>query len=153
MNEKMLNIIASCCVKDNDRILLVQENKNEVKGLWDLPGGKVKPTESIEQAAIREIMEETGYNIELDSLLLIQNYITLKGELLIIYFNAKLLNKEQKEYKKEEIKNVRWFTIDEIKKISKKEIRGRDGIDRILFNIEKKIQYPLEIFDIHNYLN
>ena len=149
----MLNIIASCCVKDNDRILLVQENKNEVKGLWDLPGGKVKPTESIEQAAIREIMEETGYNIELDSLLLIQNYITLKGELLIIYFNAKLLNKEQKEYKKEEIKNVRWFTIDEIKKISKKEIRGGDGIDRILFNIEKKIQYPLEIFDIHNYLN
>lgn len=149
----MLNIIASCCVKDNDRILLVQENKNEVKGLWDLPGGKVKPTESIEQAAIREIMEETGYNIELDSLLLIQNYITLKGELLIIYFNAKLLNKKQKEYKKEEIKNVRWFTIDEIKKISKKEIRGGDGIDRILFNIEKKIQYPLEIFDIHNYLN
>ena len=110
-------------------------------------------TESIEQAAIREIMEETGYNIELDSLLLIQNYITLKGELLIIYFNAKLLNKKQKEYKKEEIKNVRWFTIDEIKKISKKEIRGGDGIDRILFNIEKKIQYPLEIFDIHNYLN
>lgn len=153
MNKKMLNIIASCCVKDNDRILLVQENKNEVKGLWDLPGGKVKPTESIEQAAIREIMEETGYNIELDSLLLIQNYITLKGELLIIYFNAKLLNKKQKEYKKEEIKNVRWFTIDEIKKISKKEIRGGDGIDRILFNIEKKIQYPLEIFDIHNYLN
>ena len=149
MNEKMLNIIASCCVKDNYRILLVQENKNEVKGLWDLPGGKVKPTESIEQAAIREIMEETGYNIELDSLLLIQNYITLKGELLIIYFNAK----KQKEYKKEEIKNVRWFTIDEIKKISKKEIRGGDGIDRILFNIEKKIQYPLEIFDIHNYLN
>lgn len=153
MNKKMLNIIASCCVKDNDRILLVQENKNEVKGLWDLPGGKVKPTESIEQAAIREIMEETGYNIELDSLLLIQNYITLKGELLIIYFNAKLLNKKQKEYKKEEIKNVRWFTIDEIKKISKKEIRGGDGIDRILFNIEKKIEYPLEIFDIHNYLN
>lgn len=153
MNKKMLNIIASCCVKDNDRILLVQENKNEVKGLWDLPGGKVKPTESIEQAAIREIMEETGYNIELDSLLLIQNYITLKGELLIIYFNAKLLNKEQKEYKKEEIKNVKWFTIDEIKKISKKEIRGGDGIDRILFNIEKKIEYPLEIFDIHNYLN
>lgn len=40
-----------------------------------------------------------------------------------------------------------------LKKISKKEIRGGDGIDRILFNIEKKIQYPLEIFDIHNYLN
>ena len=32
-------------------------------------------------------------------------------------------------------------------------IDGYYGIDRILFNIEKKIQYPLEIFDIHNYLN
>ena len=153
MCERMLNIIVSCCVKNDNKILFVQENKKDVNGLWDLPGGKLKTTESIKQAAIREIMEETGYNIELDSLLLIQNYITLKGELLIIYFNAKLLNKKQKEYKKEEIKNVRWFTIDEIKKNSKKEIRGGDGIDRILFNIEKKIQYPLEIFDIHNYLN
>ena len=152
MNERMLNIIASCCVKDHDRILLVQENKNEVKGLWDLPGGKLKTTESIKQAAIREIMEETGYSIELKSILLMQNYITSKGEMLIIYFNAELLNKKQEKYREEEIKNVKWFTIEEIKNIPKSSIRGGDGIDKILYNIERKIEYPLEMLDVHNYL-
>ena len=152
MCERMLNIIVSCCVKNDNKILFVQENKKDVNGLWDLPGGKLKTTESIKQAAIREIMEETGYSIELKSILLMQNYITSKGEMLIIYFNAELLNEKQEKYIEEEIKNVKWFTIDEIKNIPKSSIRGGDGIDKILYNIEKKIEYPLEVLDIHNYL-
>ncbi len=153
MSERLLNIIVSCCIKKGDKILLVQENKKEVNGLWDLPGGKLKTTETVEQAAIREIKEETGYNIKLQSILILQNYVTKKGEMLIIYFNAELLSNKQKKYKKEEIKNTKWFTIDEIKNMPKSNIRGGDGIDKILYNIEQKIEYPLNILDIYNYLN
>ena len=151
--DKMINIIASSCVINNNKILMVQENKSDIQGLWDLPGGKVKINEDIKQAAIRETLEETGYNIDLDNILLIQNYITNRGVLLIIYFYATLSDSRQVEYRKSEISNVKWFTLEEIKNMSKKNIRGGDGIDKLLYNIENQIKYPLDILDIHNYIN
>lgn len=151
--DKMINIIASSCVIDNNKILMVQENKSDIQGLWDLPGGKVKINEDIKQAAIRETLEETGYNIDLDNILLIQNYITNRGVLLIIYFYATLSDSRQVEYRKSEISNVKWFTLEDIKNIPKKNIRGGDGIDKILYNIENQIKYPSDILDIHNYTN
>ena len=150
--DKMINIIASSCVVDKNKILMVQENKTEIKGLWNLPAGKIKIDEDIIQATKREIHEETGFNINIESILLIQNYVTYKGILLIIYFNATLSNLKQVEYRKNEISNVKWFTIEEIKNIPKNNIRGGDGFDKILYNIENHIKYPLDILDIHNYI-
>jgi ADP-ribose pyrophosphatase YjhB (NUDIX family) len=42
---------------DEDRILLVHHNKI---GLWLYPGGHVDPNESPAEAAVREVLEETG---------------------------------------------------------------------------------------------
>ncbi|MGH7196468.1 MAG: NUDIX hydrolase [Candidatus Saccharimonadales bacterium] len=35
------------------------------KPIWNLPGGGIEPSESPEQAAVREVMEETGFTIKL----------------------------------------------------------------------------------------
>ena len=151
--DKMINIIASSCILNNNKILMVQENKVDIKGLWDLPGGKVKTEEDIKQAVVRETLEETGYNIKLNSILLMQNYVTSKGVLLIIYFNAALQDLKQKEFRKDEISSVKWLSLEEIESIPKNKIRGGDGIRKIIYNIRNKIEYPIDILDIHNYIN
>ena len=46
------------------RILLVQRARPPYRGMWTLPGGRVEPDETPEQAARREIEEELGLRVE-----------------------------------------------------------------------------------------
>ena len=54
----------SSCVVVNEReeVLLVLREDFRI---WALPGGGVEPDESWEQAAVRETLEETGYQVEI----------------------------------------------------------------------------------------
>ncbi|PIR97910.1 MAG: ADP-ribose pyrophosphatase [Candidatus Colwellbacteria bacterium CG10_big_fil_rev_8_21_14_0_10_42_22] len=47
------------------KFLLVQESTSGIRGLWGLPGGGIDGGESPEQAAEREVEEESGFDVEL----------------------------------------------------------------------------------------
>lgn len=51
--------VGAVVFKDN-KILLVQRGRPPAEGQWAIPGGNVKLGESLQAAAEREIMEETG---------------------------------------------------------------------------------------------
>ncbi len=51
---------ASILAIDSKRALVVQRGKEPSKGLWALPGGRQEFGETLEQAARRELTEETG---------------------------------------------------------------------------------------------
>lgn len=45
------------------RLLLIRRGREPGQGCWSLPGGRVEPGESDEQAVVREVLEETGLEV------------------------------------------------------------------------------------------
>ena len=46
------------------RVLLVQRNRPPGRGLWAIPGGRIRLGETLQEAAQRETLEETGIVVE-----------------------------------------------------------------------------------------
>ena len=60
VNNVVPSVVAA--VEDGQgRILLIHKTDND---LWALPGGGHEPGESIAETVVREVLEETGYDVE-----------------------------------------------------------------------------------------
>jgi 8-oxo-dGTP diphosphatase len=68
-------------VDDSERILLALWNEGPTLA-WTVPGGGVEEGETPEQAAVREVREETGYEVELTRLLGRDTFTVAGGERL-----------------------------------------------------------------------
>lgn len=53
----------------DDAVLLIRRARPPREGQWSLPGGAQKTGESVVQAALREVREETGVDVEVRGLL------------------------------------------------------------------------------------
>ncbi|MDP6490873.1 MAG: A/G-specific adenine glycosylase [Kiritimatiellia bacterium] len=56
--------VAACVIRRGNRLLIARRRPDQMLGgLWEFPGGKQEPDETLEQTAIREIAEEIGIEI------------------------------------------------------------------------------------------
>jgi mutator protein MutT len=60
MAERPIVAVGIILLDDDDRLLLIQRARPPAAGKWSVPGGKVELGESLEEAALRELREETG---------------------------------------------------------------------------------------------
>jgi 8-oxo-dGTP diphosphatase len=57
-------------IRDTDgRLLLIKRGHEPGAGLWSLPGGRIEPGETDQQAVAREVLEETNLTAECRHLL------------------------------------------------------------------------------------
>lgn len=45
---------------DDDQLLMIRRGRGPAQGDWSLPGGRVDPGETLAEAVVRELAEETG---------------------------------------------------------------------------------------------
>ena len=126
MEEKLVKvfIVAGVVIEKDGKFLLVQEKKPKCYGQWNLPAGKVEEGFSIEETAIKEAKEETGFDVELLEKLGIFQEST---ETPVKHsFRSKIIGGELR-FPKDELLNARWFALEEIKAMKDK-LRGEGWV-------------------------
>lgn len=119
---------------DEKRILLVSQ-EHEGKIIWMVPGGGVEEGENSKEAAIREIKEETGLDIEIEKLLWhVEEVSEKRGQRFVNFFKAKIVGGQlglgtdpefsEEEQVMRELKFVSETEIQEMKHVYPKYLRN-----------------------------
>jgi 8-oxo-dGTP diphosphatase len=62
-----------------DRVLLIRRGKEPMRGRWLIPGGTVELGETLQEALVREVAEETGLRVEPRDVVLVFDRIHRDG--------------------------------------------------------------------------
>jgi mutator protein MutT len=64
----LMQVRVTGILPEQDRLLLVKQRVSPRRG-WSLPGGRVEAGETLEEAVVRELEEETGLSVQVVKLL------------------------------------------------------------------------------------
>ncbi len=104
-------MIVGCIIENKKgKIMLCKRGIEPRLGYWNLPCGFLENNESIEDGALREVLEETGAKVELVNLHTIYNLS--KAQQVYLIFRAKMLN-DHFELTPESTA-IEFFELDEI---------------------------------------
>ena len=78
---------------EENRILLVKQEHPE-RTVWMVPGGGIEEGESSAQAAVREVLEETGLEVELTGLIWHVEEVSERGQRFVNFFRARVTGGE-----------------------------------------------------------
>lgn len=111
-----IQVVGAIIIRDH-KLLAAQRASNRVLGgYWEFPGGKIEPSESSENAMIRELKEEFGAKATVFEKFSIDGDAELKfGEVILHCYYVRLDSDITKTIAHDEL---RWVTPEEAIKLS-----------------------------------
>lgn len=105
--------IGVAVIYDNEGRILIDRRKQEglLGGLWEFPGGKIEPNETVEDCVRREIKEELGIEITVQDRLITIDHAYTHFKVTLNVFNCSHVSGEPQTIECDEVK---WVTLDEI---------------------------------------
>ncbi|MGP1467267.1 MAG: NUDIX domain-containing protein [Porphyromonadaceae bacterium] len=107
--------IVFACQNEKTQVLLIKRGSEPCKDMWALPGGFMNIDESAEEAAIRELKEETG--IDVKEVTQVGAYSKVdrdpRERVITIAFYT-VIDNPVRAVGQDDAKQAEWFTLDNL---------------------------------------
>ena len=115
MEERKPMVGSAVPVEHGGKFLLGERNKVNANGYWVIPGGRPEFGETLKEAGIRELKEETGLDVEITGFIGYKEIINLPGDYhrVVFYHLGKPMHTNIKTG--DDLSRAGFFSIEEIK--------------------------------------
>ena len=99
---------------DHGRLLCIRRGHGPGAGLWSLPGGRVEAGETLHEAVVREVVEETGLEVVVDGFV---GYVERLGDdyhFVILDFGVTLLDPDVDPVAGDDAAEAAWVPFDDL---------------------------------------
>lgn len=149
MSQDGIVLVASVSIFDNDKILIIKENKPTAVDKWNFPSGHIEYGEDILYSARREVKEETGLDVKLIGTTGVYNFISnTNNQVILFHFIGEVtggtLNLEEDEFT-----DSKWIKLNDLLAFENEDLRGPHVIKQIIDNLLEENIYSISVFNEH----
>lgn len=110
----MIKEVSAALIVRNGKIFIAQRPEGKpLANLWEFPGGKKEPEETLSQCLQRELKEELNIDAEIEEFLMDTTYSYPTGTFKINFFRVHIANDEEPQLNVH--KASAWVTPEEMK--------------------------------------
>ncbi len=108
--------VAGVVINAEGKWLVVKKNYSGLKGVWSLPAGFVQVGETADEAVVREVLEETGIQVEVSGLIGFRTGV-IRAEIsdnMAIFCCTPTTKEQVIQIQEAELSDACWLTVEEI---------------------------------------
>lgn len=140
-------LVTSVSIFNDDKVLIIKENKPTAIDMWNFPSGHVENGEDILYSAQREVKEETGFDVKLIGTTGVYNFVSsTNNQVILLHFVGEItggsLNLE-----KDVISDSKWIKVNELETFENKDIREPRVIRQIINNLLQEKIHPINVYN------
>jgi 8-oxo-dGTP diphosphatase len=103
-------------ILEEGKVLLLLRRKAPEAGSWSLPGGRVEFMERVEDALVRELREELGVEVQIESLICVTNHIVPADNAHWVSpaYLVRLVSGSPRNLEPEKTAAIEWFPLAQL---------------------------------------
>jgi ADP-ribose pyrophosphatase YjhB (NUDIX family) len=130
-------LVVILTVRDGElQVMLIHRSGEPHQGMWALPGGLLRPDESLAEAAARKLFEETGvHDVFLEQL---YTFSGLGGEQSVAVAHFALVDSKRVRLRDEPVWEPRWFPVSGLPDLA---FDNASVLDNAILRLRNKLEY------------